>query len=774
MGTPDKHIYKIVTVLCFLLLHLTGLFFCTGTVSADTLPTEEVINRLAENSKLAADAFMQQSFKLRMQYEYNGRFLTGDSKENLHKLAKNTSDKLQTIIEKQQTLKQQIEGYQGDDWDQRYGSTGLWRKLSADNYITKLNKYEIDYYLALTSEQPQKNEILHKILARLNSSFPDTLSNTVKLLKIKTLILLAETESDYITQAKYALYSPDIIHPDTHYEFDISKQIQKIKFSDKIDPDEVNKLTDYFFKTDCADDSELVLSLAILQIKSNQLEAFEKTASLWPQTENVIGSLILEDLTNSISQEHTTERALEQISVFEAELAAQFIWKNETENYQKLLNHLSSIEKFQTPLILYVTATKMAESSPSEVVHLLVKASELRQRQKNSKLNIDSCKIAEQAAQLAYNLFITDPSNCPLAIETFEKYCAIAGEKIDEELEYLYTVILNTCSRNTKAKEILEKIAGRPAGKWRNRARLDLILQSMQKAQNSTRQWQSEPLEKLGDFILSCNGSDENSNKLRREAINIYCQTALESGDNSPAEKMLEILAKTKTTAGINLDLLNAQVLQRLGKLDESAHYMLLAVQNDSGSLAGAVKQLLAEIIDNFEEFSTEPSNPYSIRMIENCKELAQFCYSSLKDRQSALFLAEISVLAANKNKEKLLEADKFLNNLAADDDDVDLLRCRARLFSEQAEFEKAAPLWAAIAKMQKNNSPQTNQQSWKWWRAKFYELYCWSKYPQTEKKDVLHTIEVLENSFTDIPPIWAKKLNSLKRLCRSNFSEGK
>jgi biopolymer transport protein ExbD len=30
------------------------------------------------------------------------------------------------------------------------------------------------------------------------------------------------------------------------------------------------------------------------------------------------------------------------------------------------------------------------------------------------------------------------------------------------------------------------------------------------------------------------------------------------------------------------------------------------------------------------------------------------------------------------------------------------------------------------------------------------------------------------ENSFTDIPPLWAEKLNSLKHLCRSNLSTGK
>jgi hypothetical protein len=38
---------------------------------------------------------------------------------------------------------------------------------------------------------------------------------------------------------------------------------------------------------------------------------------------------------------------------------------------------------------------------------------------------------------------------------------------------------------------------------------------------------------------------------------------------------------------------------------------------------------------------------------------------------------------------------------------------------------------------------------------------------PQTEKQGVLHTIEVLESNYTNIPPLWAGKLNLLKQKCR-------
>ena len=215
--------------------------------SAKAIPTAEDINSLAETAKLTADTFMRESFQLRMQYEFTGRFSRQEDKENLQKLAKSADDRLQAIAESQRKLKKQIEDYQGDDWDNRYGSTGLWRKSVGGWYTTIFTKCEIDFYLALSVEQPQRNEILHKILAEIHSTFSHVLSGTVKLLKIKTLILLAETESEYKGQAEKMLSSPDMIYPGMPCEFYIRGQIQKIRFTGQIKPDRLNKLTDYFF-----------------------------------------------------------------------------------------------------------------------------------------------------------------------------------------------------------------------------------------------------------------------------------------------------------------------------------------------------------------------------------------------------------------------------------------------------------------------------------------------------------------------------------------------
>ena len=782
-------------------------FLLAGSV--DTLPTAADIDRLAKAAALTTDTFTQQSFGLRMKYQFNGELLNQHDKENLQELAKTASSRLAEIAETQRRLKQRIEDYAGDDWDAKYGVTGLWRKSAGELYKTIFSKCEIDYYLALTAEQPQRNEVLHKILFQIDSTFSHVLSGDVKLLRIKTLILLAETESKYKIQAKGALNSPDTIRdpapstslrtglrepPGMSCEFYIREQIQKIKFTGKTKPNQLNKLADYLFESGCSDDIELVLSLAFLQRRSNQPEALRKTVRRWPRIEDYLGSLVLSDISSRIAQ----QQGLQQISVFEAELAAQAAWRNKARDHQILLERLSGIEKFQTPLILYVAAAVFADTSPTQTTNLLIKASKLQQSQKSDMLNIEPGEIAAQAAQLAYNLFVQNSSHCRTALKAFENYSEIASDKIDEELEYLYTVVLRDCGRGAESKKLLQKIADGPAPIWRSRAKLELIAQQLQQAQYENQSRPAPPLraaalEQLNDFILSCPGRDKDSNKLRSRAITIYCRTLLKSRpseglDRLSAQKVLDILDNAEITGGIRSDLFKSKALQQLGRLEESVHYMVSAI-TPAGEPhpyllqgRGEVTELLSEVVDKIDQWESKAGD--FNKMVKDCKALAEFSNASVKSRRTALLLAEISTFAADKEKSKLSEAEALLNSMAQNSKDADWLRCRARLLAEQGKFDRAGQLWAQLARIRRTEATTPNQRSWKWWRAKFYELYCWSKCPQTEKENVvgprsfdfaqdrfagtlLHTIEVLESSFTDIPPFWAEKLNSLKQQCQ-------
>jgi len=754
VGTSNKHTHNIGTTLCTVVLFLSA-----AVSSANVLPTAEDINSLSEAARLTAGMFMQESFELRLAYEFGGRFLTQEDKEKLKNIAKRASDHLHAIAKAQKALKQQIEDYQGQDWDSRYGSTGLWRKLFRDFCTTILSKCEIDFYLALSAQQPQRNKILHKILPQLDSL--NRIYNTAyaQFLKAKTLVVLAQTDPAYkpLAEEQFDLLAErsDIEQP---IVFRIA--IERIKLLGPARAGELDKLAEAIAKSSCAIDIELALSLAFLQ-RRHDPEAFEKIVQTHPQIEDFLGSSILSELSYYIER---GQLDLRKISVLEAELAAQAAWKNKTRDYGILLDQLSNVEKFQTPLILYVTAVAFADSSPAKAINLLVKASTLQQTQESDRLDIEAREIAKQAARLAYNLFAQNQQHCRLTLQAFENYCIMAGRKIDEELQYLYSVVLNICGRTEKSKKLLQKIAAKPSGNWRNRAKIDLIINAIREKQNEKQEQRIELLKQLNDLIADCNGQNETNIQLRTEAIAIYCSLLLESEDKNWAQKILNIVTGAETIHDPNLNVFKSQALWRLGRLDESADCLVRATESSGCEHVAEAMKLLSEIVDEIDRFQKDKPS-----FMDNCKKLAQFCYDCLDGKikqRAALLLIEISVFAETKRQDKLSGFEKLLDNMAKAglSEDVDFIRCRARLLARQGKFNEAARLWAHIAQMRKSESLSASRRSWKWWRAKYYELYCWAKCPQTKKDSLSHTIEVLENSFTDIPALWAGKLSSLKQ----------
>jgi len=662
------------------------LFLSAVAASAEALPTAEDINNLAETARLTGDTFMQESFALRMRYELSGRFLDPNDRDNLHRLAKKAGGRLQAIAEEQKTLKQQIEDYQGRDWDAIYGQTRLWRKLSADIYTTGLSKCEVDFYLALTAEQPQRNEKLHRILAEIDSL--NQLSDTAysQLLKARTLAMLARTDPTYQPLAKKE-FDKLIIRPDMNHSTAFRIAIERIKLLGVAEAERLKLLAEELAQSSCRDDPELVLPLMFLQRRYDPA-GFEKSVQIFPETEDFLGLLILSDVSNRIAR----QKDLEHISVFEAELAAQAVWRDETQSYDKLLDYFLSEAKFQTPLILYVSAVKFAESSPTKAVELLVEASKLQRIKKSDRLDVEPGKIAEQAAQLSYNLFATDLLHCRLAVSAFENYLTMAGEESSEELEYLYCAVLDGCGKTEEVEELLEKIASRPAGKWRNKAGLELIVRAIQQNRYENPNQRNKLLGRFSSLIAD--GSD--------------CK------------------------------------------------------------YTGVAMVLVGEVIDEIDEIQQRADD--FDKAAKDCRVLAEFCFGCLEGearRHAGLYLAEASIFAANKEEEKLSAVEELLNDMAkSGNGDINLLRCRARLLSEQGKFGEAAELWAKICEIRRGETAEADKRSWKWWRAKFYELYCLAECPQTRKAGIYHTIEVLENSFTDIAPVWAEKLNSLKHQC--------
>ncbi|HUT29161.1 MAG TPA: hypothetical protein VMX13_05150 [Sedimentisphaerales bacterium] len=742
------------------------LFSSAMAQPSGTIPSAEDINDLAEAQRLTTQNFMRESLELRLRYEFGGKFFTTDEQEALHGLARRAGEKLHEIAQKQQNLGRRIEDYEGDDWEAIYGSTGLWRKFKTDQYVTSLSECEVGYYIALSAPRPQQNETLHRLIDRIDSAARTYDSAYVRFLKAKTLALLSRTEPALGPKAKEQ-FDALMQRSDLDDLTAIRMEIERIKLLGPATSDQLDQLADTIAHGSCSNDMELVLSLTFLQ-RRYKPEALEKTVAEYPTIEDFLGACILSELADTMAKEPSSPQ---QISTLEAELAAQAALKRNTQQYTRLLNQLANVHKHQTSLVLYVTAAAAVDSSPARAVELLVKAGRLQYANKSKRLNIEAAEIARQAAQLAYNFFAQDRQHCPLALDALASYASIAGENIDEELEYLYAVVLNSCGRTQQSKELLTRISERPAGRWRNRARLDLITTAVREQPQQKNEQSGKMLEQLSTLIADCNTQNESDSNVRNEALKIYCELLLGSQDDASAQKVLNCITAADTSRDPNLNVLKAKALMRMGRLNESAEYLVKVCRADDRRHVSEAGELLSEIIEQIDLLQEQQK--HSQQFMKNCTTIARYCeevalstYGLMPLSQARLYLAEISVFAADKDQQRLSESGKLLDVLASHGlaDNVDLLRCRARLLTKQGKFGNAAELWAKIAEIRKDEPAPPHQRSWKWWRAKYYELYCLSKQPQTNKQSLLHTVEVLENSFAGAPPLWAEKLESLKK----------
>ena len=132
------------------------------------------------------------------------------------------------------------------------------------------------------------------------------------------------------------------------------------------------------------------------------------------------------------------------------------------------------------------------------------------------------------------------------------------------------------------------------------------------------------------------------------------------------------------------------------------------------------------------------------------------------------LNFTEISTFLA-KNNDDFVKIGNILDAFEEENNpqNIAFLRCKARFYYKKQQFPQAAELWGRIARIRKNNTdPQTQTNNW--WRAKYYQISSWSKLKNSSPDEILHTIDVIQSSFNDIPKNWNEKFDKLKKEIQS------
>jgi hypothetical protein len=672
---------------------------------------------------------------------------------------------LRSVFESQWKIKGRIEGYEGEDWEDRYGETGVWRKLFADIYLTEVRRLDVDFYIALCSGGPLRKEKVHDMLSRLEKLAKDYNDTAyLQFLRARALGLMAAVDSAYMGPAR-ELFDMLRVRSDMQQATAFRIAIERIKLLGG-DQNDMERLAEEIARTDAAKNIELVMSLACLQHRLKMPEAFEKTLSLAAGVEGFMGERVLADLGYRL--EHG-ELDTAKISLYEAELAAQAAWRGARQDWAELLLHLSNSPGLESPLILYVTASANAEARPGQAVEILMKAARLQQNERDERLGVEAERMAEQAAQLACNAYAGGLIDEDATLAALEGSREIIGGWADEELEYCYASVLMATGQKEKGATLLGKIAETSKARRRCRAMLDLITSRITREHYTDAKKRADVSGDLLDLLHTCSEPNDPED-VRAEAIRVYCRLILETPDCNEAERIVDVLTDGELRRDPELRAFKSKALRCLGRLEEAAESLVEICRVGNKAHVFEAGQVVFGIIERFEQW--ERSSGDAARLRKNVLTLARYCERiSLAGKglmpvdTARLYVAETLLFGEANERQDLAEAQKVLEGLSEDfkEVSVDFLRCRARLLGSRGRFAEAGELWAKVAAVEKRRSVRRGRRNWQWWRAKYYELYCFSKMPETKAGDVVHAIEILENGFGEVPALWGEKLSGLK-----------
>jgi hypothetical protein len=663
---------------------------------------------------------------------------------------------LDEIYNRQDRLRKQIEDYEGDDWDLLYGVTGLWRKVCADEAKTLLFKGQVDYFAGLASKQQDRVRILGDIIRRCKAN-GDKWGPAGNLLMAKTLELAGQKQA--ASKALGPIYSSKNLSDAVYFRTEILKN----RLSG-INSTELLKKLFQQAGAHCGDDFELHLRLAFLALRLGETDLLEKVIEKWPESEDLVGSAILSEMQYQQAGGRLTEEALLQKSVFEITLAVKAARRRRVEQYKELLEAICGKKKFQTGLVFYVAAQSYTESSPALAVEYYLRAVRAQQRQRSDELEIGAVQIAKQGAQLAHRVYYEEPAGQRIAREMIDYYCEIAGERVDETIQYLYSRLLKDEGRSSEAAELLRKIS-QGKGKYSKQARLDLIVGEL-KNDSEDRAVRYKMIKKLEELIASGGSQGEQDRLARAEATDLCCQLLLEEDGDKSARKVIELVGEAKGLDVQRSAILKAGALLRLERLPDAVSELVTVVKPKGCELAERGMEVLSAVLAEDIDECTEEMVDFA-EYIDNCDRLARYCLGCAEGEwwpAAGLICAEFGVLVAGDDREKLGEAEEILIKLMGQgyDNDIDWLRCNARLLKAKGEFAAAGGAWGRV-RAATRAAGASQKQGRRWWRAKFYEIQCWGKLGDTTGADVAHAVEVLESSFSDIPRFWAAKLEGLK-----------
>ena len=735
--------------------------FCIG---AALLPSSHDIAAKEKESLAVFEKFMRESMKLRLEYEYAGRFGSNSAKDKLLSLAQNASINLQRVCDDQEIIQRRIEDHDGIDWESRYGKSGLWRKILADIRRSEQLKCRCDYTVAMAFDGAEREWIVKDIIQRCEQGkvFEGV---DAELMRIKAELLIANgaLEKQWLLEEAELLTKRSGISDAAAIE----RGILILKCRKLFGRSEIDKLFAKFKESKALDDFDLSMRLAMVGLSVGRTNILKAVDKRWPIAEVLAGEVVLQAIQGDNGKQ------LDKKSKVEISLAATAMMRlqvtgQDAEGCRALLKRLCSIDKFRCAGLLQAAGESHVEAEPLKAVEYYIAAAKEQRLSGGSIGRVTANDLALSAAETAYRLYCENGDFSKAATEVLRFYCDFAKDEANEQIRYVYAGLLEENGQSEQAEKLLTQIAEN-GGKWAKNAKLDLLISRVVKKEVDEKKT-AKLLIELEGLISDSDRDNINERQVRSRAIEVYCGLLLERNSRDSAQRAFNVLSGANKERTARHILLKGESLRQLERLDEAVDVVIEASKTGIAGWAGLGVEVLSELLDDsLETYLSTMDDPGSF--VSKCNILSEKCLVNAEDGwrwQGQLVRAEFALIAWDRGvwqtgKSAASEAKKLLGMVkeAGHDGDIGWVRCSGRLAMAEGKWDEAVRIWGQICQARRG-AGQGSERIWQWWRAKYYELECFSKLAGVEHNEVVHAVEVLENSFGTLPEPWSGKFVSL------------
>jgi hypothetical protein len=632
---------------------LLCLFLLEAPASAATIPSASDVDKLSLEAANTYSEFMQASARGRLQLELLGQTIDEATSKKLGEAAAKAVDHLADIAARQDALRGAIEDYQGADWDARYGTTGLWRRLKAEIARSQMLGCQARYWQARVTRGAEATKLLSGAMLETEKLSGEFGSSELRLLQAR---LLSVGSSEGERQRTMGIL--DDLCTDEKGTIKVEASLLRYRLNGFHDDAELRRIWEELKSTRDAGE-ELWMQVGFLGWSHGKQTWLEVVVQKWPADKELLAECILAQTEKRVASD-----GVRWMGPYAAGLAADAAADN-PDAHRPIIVAMAAAKEYQGANLLYAMGLAVQKDEPLKAAGYLVQASTQMEAGR-------SADVAHMAASLAYQEFQKDRSCCKEAGVIVANYVKLAGEPEPAMLYFQY-LLAAECGDPNETRHLLEKIAvGKPS------------------------QYQ----------------------KAARHTLSVFqAQESLEAG------KVVEAAALLSPTID----------------------------PNEPADVSLAV-DIIAKFLDEWERYQAQDNGAAAMA---DCRMLANRCagVTNTGDKSRLAPLALELRLLSNTDIDNPTE-------LSGEGDAA--ARCRARLLMAKGQWQPAGEQWGRICE-QLIALSTADARTWQWWRAKYYQLYCWSKGKDATKEELARRVSVTLSSCGAVPPLWEKKLRAMQ-----------